>query len=88
MKNESAFLQATQEPQAGHASKPARAEPTILHLPLYHPGTRVVYEGQYCTVSHVVISRGLLQVHLRETDSTVDASKVQLTPTRVVLQRR
>lgn len=86
MKNESAYLQATQDPQAGHDA-PAAAEPTIVHLPLYRPGTRVSYQGQYCTVSHVVISRGDLLVHLQEVGATVPAEKLQLALTRMVLQR-
>lgn len=87
MKNESAYLQATQDPQAGRAPEPATAEPTIVHLPLYRPGTRVSYQGQYCTVSHIVISRGDLLVHLQEVNASVPAEKLQLAPTRMVLQR-
>jgi hypothetical protein len=81
VKDESAFLQPT-------TAAPADAdEPPVAHLPLYRPGTRVVYQGQYCTVGHVVISRSELLVHLQEPGISVPAEKVQLAPTRILLQR-
>lgn len=81
MKDESAFLQPTP------AAPTDAEEPPVAHLPLYRPGTRVVYQGQYCTVGHVVISRGDLLVHLQEPGISVTADKVQLAPTRILLQR-
>jgi hypothetical protein len=81
VKDESAFLQPT--PAAPTGSE----EPPVAHLPLYRPGTRVVYQGQYYTVGHVVISRGDLLVHLQEPGVSVTADKVQLAPTRILLQR-
>ena len=81
MKDESAFL------QPNDAAPTASEEPPVAHLPLYRPGTRVVYQGQYCTVGHVVISRGELLVHLQEPGVSVTADKVQLSPTRILLQR-
>ncbi len=87
MKNESAYLQATQDLPAGEAETPAAAEPTVVHLPLYRPGTRVSYQGRDYTVGHVVISRSVLQVYLQELGSSVDAEKLQVSPTRLVLQR-
>ncbi|MEK9802443.1 MAG: hypothetical protein VW475_03435 [Curvibacter sp.] len=81
MKDESAFLQPT------HAAATEAEEPPVAHLPLYRPGTLVVYQGQTCTVGHVVISRGELMVNLQETGHLVPAEKVQLTPTRILLQR-
>ncbi len=87
MKNESAYLQATQDLPAGEAETPAAAEPTVVHLPLYRPGTRVSYQGRDYTVGHVVISRSVLQVYLQELGSSVNAEKLQVSPTRLVLQR-
>jgi hypothetical protein len=81
VKDESAFLQPTPAAPTGFE------EPPVAHLPLYRPGTRVVYQGQYCTVGHVVISRGDLLVHLQEPGVSVTADKVQLAPTRILLQR-
>lgn len=82
MKDESAFLQPTS------AASTDAEEPPVAHLPLYRPGTRVVYQGQTCTVGHVVVSRGELLVHLQETGLSVTADKVQLSPTRILLQRQ
>lgn len=87
MKNESAFLQPAQDTESLAASAPPAHDPTIVHLPLYRPGTRVTYQGQYCTIGHVVVSRGQLQVYLQEIGNTVDAEKVRLAPTRLVLRR-
>jgi hypothetical protein len=81
VKDESAFLQPT------NAAPTGSDEPPVAHLPLYRPGTRVVYQGQYCTVDHVVITRGELLVHLQEPGVSVTAEKVQLSPTRILLQR-
>ncbi len=87
MKDETAYLQPVQEPAAGPAVPPAPPDPTIVHLPLYRRGTLVQYQGQTCTVGHVVVHRCDLQVHLQELGISVDATRVQLAPTRLVLQR-
>jgi hypothetical protein len=81
VKDESAFLQPQDAAFAGPDAPP------VVHLPLYRPGTRVLHQGQPHTVSHVVISRGDLTLHLQESGLTVSADKVQLAPTRLVLQR-
>ncbi len=80
MKDESAYLQPTE-------AAPASEEPPVAHLPLYRPGTLVIHQGQTCTVGHVVVSRGELLVNIRETGHTVPAEKLQLAPTRILLQR-
>jgi hypothetical protein len=87
VKNESDYLHATQDPPAGHPAAPATAEPVIVHLPLYRPGSRVSYQGRDYTVGHVVISRSVLQVYLQELGNSVDAEKLQVSPTRMVLHR-
>ncbi len=81
MKDESSYLQPLD-------SASASVEPPVAHLPLYRPGTLVVHQGQTCSVSHVVISRGELLVNLRETGLSIPADKLQLAPTRIVLQRQ
>jgi hypothetical protein len=81
VKDESAF------PQPHDAAATGPGGPLVVHLPLYRPGTQVVHQGQHQTVSHVIISRGDLTVHLQESGLTVPAEKVQLAPTRLVLQR-
>ncbi len=87
MKNESDYLHATQDLPAGEAETPPPAEPVVVHLPLYRPGSRVSYQGRDYTVGHVVISRSVLQVYLQELGNSVDAEKLQVSPTRMVLQR-
>ncbi len=88
MKDESAFLAPAPAHGADTPATPAHPDPTIVHLPLYRPGTLVSYQGQTCSVSHVVVSRSDLKVYLRELGQAVDAAKVYLAPTRLVLQRQ
>jgi len=87
VKNESDYLHATQDEPASHPAGSAHAEPVVVHLPLYRAGSHVSYQGRDYTVGHVVISRSVLQVYLQELGSSVDAEKVQVSPTRLVLQR-
>ena len=68
-------------------SAPALPEPTIVNMPLYRPGSRVSYRGQEYTVGHIIISRSILKVYLQELGDSVDSEKLQLPPTRLVLQR-
>ena len=81
MKDESSYLQPIDAASAAE-------EPPVAHLPLYRPGTLVIHQGQTCTVGHVVISRGELLVNLRETGLSIPADKLQLAPTRILLQRQ
>lgn len=83
MKDESAHLLPAQD----RAANAARQEPPYASLPLFRPGTQVHYQGQPYTVGHVIISRSDLQVYLQELGAAVDADKVQLAPTRILLQR-
>lgn len=78
--------------QASGADSPAEPSPppdtsSSISLPLFRPGTCVSYQGNPCTVSHVMISRGKLLVHLRETVDAVRADELVLAPTRLSLQR-
>jgi len=86
VKDESAYLQAVQEPEASQQAE-SEASPVVAHLPLYRHGTRVTYQGRYYTVGHVVISRTQLLVHLQELGAPVNAEKLQVAPTRILLQR-
>ena len=87
MKDESAYLLPAQENAAGRHAAPAPQDPPVADLPLFRPGTLVGYKGQTCTVGHVVISRCDLQVYLQELGHAVTADKLQLAPTRILLQR-
>jgi len=77
--------------QAAEADSPAEPSPppdtSSIRLPLFRPGTRVSHQGQPCTVSHVLISRGQLLVHLHETNSPVRPDQLFLEPTRLLLRR-
>ncbi len=83
MKNESAYLQATQDLPAETSANTH----TTVHLPLYRAGSRVGYQGREYTVGHVVISRSQLLVYLQELGSSVDAEKLSIAPTRLELKR-
>jgi len=76
--------------EAGASAPAASAprDPTIVHLPLFRPGTRVQYNGQSYTVGHVVVSREHLKVFLSELGHAVEAEKLRLAPTRLVLKRQ
>lgn len=68
---------------------PAPAEPpATVRIPLFKPGTKVSYQGQYCTVSYVTVRRGLLLVKLDEIHEPVDSDKLYLEPTCLTLKRR
>jgi hypothetical protein len=77
--------------QASGADSRAEPSPPLatnsIRLPLFRPGTRVSYQGNPCTVSHVMISRSQLLVHLHETGSAVHADELVLEPTRLPLRR-
>ncbi len=93
MKDETAFLQPAQDieaadlPPAPAASKPPYIPPTHVRLPLFRPGTRVSYQGQICTVGHIILRRSELLVHLQETGNQVPAERLQLEPTVIPLRR-
>lgn len=94
MKDETAFLQPTQDAEAEDLPNPAPRGPRGTYVPpthanvaLYRPGSRVSYQGQIYTVSHVILRRSELMVHLQETGNAVSAEKLYLEPTRIPLQR-
>jgi hypothetical protein len=58
-----------------------------LHLPLFKSGARVSYEGKPYTVSHVIVSRSKLMVHLQETGNWVYSEKLTVEPTWLELRR-
>lgn len=74
----------------------ARAEPTAapaeppktVRLALFKPGTKVLYQGQQCTVSHVTVRRSLLLVKLDEIHDPVNSEKLYVEPTCLTLQRQ
>ncbi|QBK05610.1 hypothetical protein DW355_13490 [Hylemonella gracilis] len=65
----------------------SNAEQPAAVLPLFRPGTQVMYHGKPETVDHIIIQRYDLLVHLKEANISVNADKVELEPTRIPLSR-
>lgn len=61
--------------------------PVTVSIQLFKPGVRVVYNNQSCTVHHVMLSRGKIMVKLNELQEPVESTKLELSPTRLSLQR-
>jgi hypothetical protein len=74
--------------QAAHIEHESTASaPPEASLPLFHSGAQVSYQGQTCTVDHIVIDHYDILVHLKELNTTVNSDKVQVQPTRIILKR-
>jgi len=52
-----------------------------FHMPLFKPGAAVRLAGKAATISHIVVRRSLLLVHLVGHDSPVHADQIELEPT-------
>jgi hypothetical protein len=59
----------------------------MMSIQLFKRGVRVVYNGQSCTVHHVMLSKGRVMVKLNELQEAVDSIKLELQPTRMSLLR-
>ena len=57
------------------------AEAAHFHMPLFKPGTEVLLGEKSETISHVVVRRSLLLVHLVGHQSPVHADTLVLEPT-------
>ena len=57
------------------------AEIAHFHMPLFKPGTAVQLAGKAATISHIVVRRSLLLVHLVGHDIPVHADTLELEPT-------
>jgi hypothetical protein len=60
-------------------------EKPFIWLPLYKAGMRVYYKDKPHTVSHVLISKGNLFVHLAEMEGAIPADMVQVEWTRLTV---
>ena len=60
----------------------------FFRMPLFKPGTLVRLGHRQETVSHVLIRRGMLMVHLVGHGAPVDADALTLEPSVFVLARR
>lgn len=58
-----------------------------FHMPLFKPGIVVQWGNKRETVSHVVVRRSVLLVHLVGIDGPVEADILTLAPTRFTLLR-
>lgn len=61
--------------------------PAYFHMPLYKSGTVVHLAGKRQTISHVVVRRSVLLVHLVGFEAPVDADSLVLAPSRFALAR-
>lgn len=59
-----------------------------FQMPLFTPGVRVVHAGRSETVSHVVLRRREMMVHLVGRDEPVKPERLTLTPTIFTTERR
>lgn len=80
-------LQAAKTDPPDQAPPPVES-PATVRISLFKPGTRVSYQGQYCTVSYVTVRRGLLLVKLDEIHEPVDSGRLYVEPTCLTLKRR
>ena len=58
-----------------------------FHMPLFRPGIVVQWGSKRETVSHILVRRSLLLVHLVGVDVPVDSDTLTLVPTRFTLLR-
>ena len=63
------------------------ADAPYFHMPLFKSGTVVQLGGKRETISHVVVRRSLLLVHLVGMDGPVNSESLTLAPTRFTLRR-
>ena len=57
------------------------AEDAHFHMPIFKPGAAVLQAGKAATISHIVVRRSLLLVHLVGQDSPVHADTLEVEPT-------
>lgn len=60
---------------------------THYYMPHYRPGATVRWEQRNETISHVVLRRGALSVHLVGHEAPVQPEALELTPTAFCLKR-
>ena len=60
----------------------------MFQMPVFKPGVKVVHAGRTETVSHVVLRRREMMVHLVGRDEPVKPERLTLTPTLFSTERR
>ena len=59
-----------------------------FRMPLFHPGVRVRLDGRNETVSHIMIRKQLVCVHLVGREAPVRPDQLELQPTLFTTERR
>ena len=67
-------------PGSADAQQPAHARGHTFQMPVFKPGVRVLHAGRSETVSHVVLRRREMMVHLVGRDEPVKPERLTLTP--------
>lgn len=70
------------------SQEPAFARGTSFQMPVFKPGVRVLHAGRSETVSHVVLRRREMMVHLVGRDEPVRPDRLTITPTMFTTVRR
>ena len=66
---------------------PTMAEVAHFHMPLFRPGTPVLLADKTETISHIVVRRSLLLVHLVGHEKPVHSDTLVLEPTLFISTR-
>ena len=82
--SESQAIAPVKTPASASASSAVTA-PATFWLPVYRPGMQVRYKDTKYTVSHVLISKGNLFVHVKELESAIPSEKVNVEWTKFTL---
>lgn len=70
------------------AQQPVYQRGHTFQMPVFKPGVRVLHAGRSETVSHVVLRRREMMVHLVGRDDPVRPDRLTLTPTEFSTERR
>lgn len=70
------------------AATPVYERSRSFQMPVFKPGVRVMHAGRSETVSHVVLRRREMVVHLVGREDPVKPERLTLTPTHFSTERR
>lgn len=75
-------------PGQADSQEPPYTRGHTFQMPVFKPGVRVLHAGRSETVSHVVLRRREMVVHLVGRDEPVRPDRLTLTPTMFSTERR
>jgi len=75
-------------PGQADSPEPPYARGHTFQMPVFKPGVRVVHAGRSETVSHVVLRRREMVVHLVGREEPVRPDRLTITPTTFTTERR